>query len=827
MPVIEPPIFGANFVDGSVYINGTRQLGYNPFTGFILDSIHSQTTDTITYQVLITQIQPDQIIENIAQVPFKYQITPGGTIISSEKDSNKVTTRTNFVTMTIPETVDKPYATIGEILYYSINMSNTGNIDAINTTFLSTIQAEATFIPNTVAINGLIQLGYDPNLGFSIGTISPENTVNVTFQVKVNSVPNPNIIYNNSQLVYSYKPDPNGAPVTDTLTSNRVDTIINKASFSITKSVDKTYAVIGDSLVYKCILSNTGTVDLTNVFFNDELSTYIKFIPGILYINGTTFIDYNPSDGFPIGTIHPNDSIEVIFATHVISAPPFGYLINMGEITYTYKVNPNTPIITESKKSNAVQTKVINGNLTLSKYASLSYATIDNIINYSFDISNTGNVTVNNISFFDEIPIGTTFVANSVIVNGINKPDYNPIKGFNITPLNVGQVMTISFNVKVTSVPAPNTITNNGFAIYSYIINPDMPAVSKTSTSNNVTTVINKGMATLTKVVDKNYATINDVVTYNITAHNTGTVLLNNIQFKDLLPTGATFVTDSVTIDNNSYVGYDPNIGFPLPNILPDGASIVSFKATITSVPTPPKVDNHANISYKYKINPTGQDYIDSALSNTVTTNINQITVTNTKTVDKLYAKVTDTLTYTSVIKNNGNIIITDTNFTDIIEPETTFIPGSVTIDNVPYPDFNPAVGFTLETIAPNKTITVVFKVTVTTLPHKGTVNNKSVIYYKYKINPSGSEILSNMESNTVSTSIVSGTLTVAKSTNRNYARLSDTINYSFVITNTGNKLLSSLFFQDTIQTQSTFNSGTVFVDGVKKDNYNPSNGFF
>ena len=236
--------------------------------------------------------------------------------------------------------------------------------------------------------------------------------------------------------------------------------------------------------------------------------------------------------------------------------------MNMGEITYTYKLNPNTPIITESKKSNAVQTKVINGNLTLTKYTSLSYATIDNTINYSFDISNTGNVTVNNISFFDQIPIGTTFIANSVIVNGITKPDYNPITGFNINPLNVGQVMTISFNVKVTSVPAPNTINNNGFATYSYIINPDMPPTSKTSTSNNVPTVINKDLAILTTVVDKNYATVNDIVTYTTTARNAGTVILTNVQFKDLLPSGATFLPNSVTIDNNSYTGYDPNVGF-------------------------------------------------------------------------------------------------------------------------------------------------------------------------------------------------------------------------------------------------------------------------
>lgn len=824
--VIEPPVAGTSFVDGSVYINGIRKLGYNPFTGFTLDSIDAQTTTTITYQVVVTQIQPNQIVENIAKIPFKYQISSDTPVISSEKDSNKVTTRTNYVIMNIDENVDKAYATLDNILYYSINIPNDGNIDAINTIFLSTIQAEGAFIPNTVAINGLIQPGFDPNLGFSVGTISPGNKVNVTFQVKVNSVPNPNIIYNNSELIYSYKPDPNEAPITDTIISNRVQTIINKASSTFTKYVDRSYALIDEYLVYKCIIANNGTVDLTDVYFNDEISTYVKLVTGSVYINGINYPDYDPNDAFYIGTINPTESVEVLFGVQVIKAPTFGYVMNMGDMTYSYRVNPNSPVITESKKSNAVQTKVVYGNLTLNKYANLSYATIGNKINYSLEISNTGNVTVNNVYFFDPIPNGATFVSGSVIVNGIKKPDYNPVTGFNINSLNVGQVVTINFDVTVTSIPSPNSITNNSSATYSYIINPDMPPVSKTSTSNNVTTVINKGSAELTKIVDKGYATINDIITYTITAQNTGTVTLTNINFNDLISTGATFVPDSVIIDNESYPGYDPNVGFILSDILPGGASIVSFKATVTSVPTPPKVDNHAHINYKYKINPTGEDYTGSVASNTVTTYINRVTVTNTKSVDKLYVEVTDTLTYTSVIKNTGNTNVTDTNFVDIIEPETTFNTGSVTIDGVSYPDYDPTVGFTLGTIGPNETRTVVFKATVSKLPERGYVDNKSTIYYKYRINPSEPDILSNSESNTVTTYIKSGTLTISKNSNRAYARLTDNIEYSFVVTNTGNTLLSNLFFQDTIQSESTFNSGTVFINGVKKENYNPNSGF-
>jgi uncharacterized repeat protein (TIGR01451 family) len=825
--VIEPPVAGTTFVDGSVYINKVNKPDYNPFTGFTIDSIDAQTTTTITYQVLVNEIQPNQIIENIAKVPFKYQISSDEPIISSEKDSNKVTTRTNYVVMNISETVDKAYCSTKDILYYSVNITNSGNIDAINTNFSSAIKEYTSFIPNTVAINGLTQQGFNPNLGFSLGTISPGNTINVSFQVRVNSVPTPNIIYNSSNLVYSYKPDPTGNAITSSITSNTVQTIVNKASFTFTKSVDKTYASIQEFLVYKCIISNTGTVTLKDVYFNDEIPSYVNFVTKSVYVNGINYSDYNPSNSFYIGNVEPNESIEILFGVQIISAPPFGYISNMGDITYSYRLNPNSPIITESKKSNEVQTKVANGDLTLTKYASLSYASIGDKINYSFDISNTGNVTVNNIFFFDAIPNGITFVSSSVLVNGISKPEFDPVKGFNIGSLNVGQVATVSFDVLVSSMPSPNTITNKSSATYSYIVNSNVAPVSKTSNSNNVTTTINKAAAELTKAVDKSYATINDIVTYTITAYNKGTVTLTDAQLADLITAGADFVIGSVIIDNKEYPSYNPTLGFNLPDILSGGSVVISFKALIKNMPQSAKIDNYGVMTYKYKINPSGSQYKDSATSNTVTTYINQVMITNIKSVDKQYAEVNDVLTYTFVIKNDGNINLNDTKFLDELETGLTFNLGSVTINGIPFTDYNPINGFTLGSIEPNKTNTIVFKATVSSLPEAGYINNKSIIYYSYKINPSDSAVLANKNSNIVTTAIKAGTLTITKNTNRDYARLTDTIEYSFIIKNTGNTTLRNLFFQDTIQAESSFNSGSVYVDEVQKQNFNPNNGFY
>lgn len=825
--VKEPDIPGASFEVGSVTVNGISNPILDPFVGFTLaTAIAPQATTTITYGVQINELQPGELIENIAQVPFKYQIQEGGPVVDTEVDSNKVITRSNFVVMTIPETVDKAYATVDDILYYSVNLTNTGNIDATNTIFQSYIQTDTSFVPNSVAINGVIQTGYNPNTGFSVGTIAPGDTINVKFRARVLRVPTPNVVYNQSQLTYDYQPDPNGNHITSTVMSNTVQTIIDVAQYTIEKTVDKDYARVNDYLVYTTSITNTGTVDLTNVSFADNLASFLNFVPHTVYIDGVNYPDYDPNVGFELAMIHPTEVYRIIFGVQIMSAPPVGYVLNTSHMTCTYQENPTSPVITETTYSNSVRTEVVEGNMSVTKLASKSYAALGDTITYSFNVANTGTTSVENVRFIDNIPTGATLVAGSVVVNGISKPDYNPNVGFNLGEFVVGQVQTIQFDVIVNSIPQPNRIINNAVVSFEYYWSPQAQPISKSVDSNAVTTIINKGSATLTKQVNKAYAAIGDTLVYTVTATNTGTVALSNVGFIDLVQAGATFITDSVKIDGIAKPGYDPNVGFLLDDIAPGGDCIVNFSVTVTSLPIPPQIDNTAQITYRYYINPNESSIAGSSTSNTVTTYISQMIVTNTKTVDKVYATIGNTLTYTSQITNFGNVDMTNTNFTDNVPVGTTFVAGSVSIDGINYAAYDPNVGFALGTLTPNQTVTVVFNANVTSVPVGGVCHNTSDVSYDYKIDPTMPSIMANALSNTVTTYIKVGQLAITKAANRQEAKVTDVISYSFILNNLGNTPLSTMVFQDAIQVESSFNTGTVTINGTSYPSYNPNTGF-
>lgn len=825
--VQEPQIPGTSFVTGSVTINGTTQASLNPFTGFALTSpINPQQTTTVTYQVLVNELNPANTIENTAQVPFKYQISQGSSIISAEKHSNTVDTVANYVCMNVTKTVDKAYATIGDNLYYAINISNNGNINATNTMFLDALQSQISLISGSVAINGIYYPTYDPTQGFTIGTICPSETVEITFQAKVNSVPNPNIVSNHASLLYLYQPDPNGSTESNTVYSNTVQTTINRASYTVTKSVNKVYAQLGDSLVYTIAIQNTGTVNLINIIFADYIGVWMNLYPGTVYINGINYPDYDPSQSFPIDDLHPGDIATVIFATTIVQNPSVGYIPNMAEATMTYQVNPTSPEVTKTVYSNVVTTYDPTGTLSVVKSVDKAYAIVGDTLTYSFVVTNTGNTTEYNTLFADKLQAEATFASGSVMVNGISQPTYDPAKGFTLGTMYLGQVVNVSFQVTVNSLPSPNVIKNNATTSFSYYIDPDGQPITKTSTSNTVTTTINSYSATLAKSVDKAYATIGDVLTYTVTANNTGTVDLTSVNFVDTIQSGATFVAGSVYVNGVNNANANPNTGFSISSISAGGSSVVTFQVTVTSVPTPPQINNTASMTFKYQLTPTSSYVNGSLTSNTITTNVNTMSATLTKAVDKTYATVGDVLTYTSVITNNGNINLTNTNFIDNIPSITTFNTGSVYINGTNEPDYDPTLGFSLGTVAPGSPVTVVFEVTVESVPSSGYVTNASNVSYQYQINPNLPPVSDNLTSNAVTTYVNMGNLTITKAADRSIVRLTDVITYSFVITNTGNTTLKNLSFEDTIQAESSFNTGTVYINGKNQPNLDPDNGF-
>ncbi|MBD5132797.1 MAG: DUF11 domain-containing protein [Clostridiales bacterium] len=214
---------------------------------------------------------------------------------------------------------------------------------------------------------------------------------------------------------------------------------------------------------------------------------------------------------------------------------------------------------------------------------------------------------------------------------------------------------------------------------------------------------------TVLKSADKTYAEVGEQISYTLEIKNTGTVNALNTTVNDMLPPETTLVPNSVTVDGVPYAGALPVV---IPTIAPDQTVVVSFSVTVNSLPAVNPVFNVARADYEF-FPFAGYPAESFSNANPVSVFIVSRSVTNVKSVDKAFAVQGDILTYTSVIKNTGNIPITTAIFKDEIPAGTTFVNGSVTIDGTSYPSYDPAVGFFAANLTPQASITVTFQVQV------------------------------------------------------------------------------------------------------------------
>lgn len=73
---------------------------------------------------------------------------------------------------------------------------------------------------------------------------------------------------------------------------------------------------------------------------------------------------------------------------------------------------------------------IIVRDLTNVKSVDKAFAVKGDILTYTSVVKNAGSVPITDVIFKDVIPAGTTFIENSVYIDGVNYPAYNPETGF-------------------------------------------------------------------------------------------------------------------------------------------------------------------------------------------------------------------------------------------------------------------------------------------------------------------------------------------------------------------------------------------------------------
>ncbi|PHF55864.1 cell surface protein [Bacillus toyonensis] len=815
---------GTSFVPNSVIVNGVTQPGVTP-ANINIGSINANATITASFQVVITSIPNPNPISNNASISYNFIVDPNASPVSKNTTSTTTFTQVNDANVISAKTVDREFATVGDILTYTIILTNAGSVSADSPTFVDTNPDGTTFIPNTFLINGVLQNNADPNIGVPLPAIPANSSLTVSYQVTVISLPAQNPTTNSSSTQYSFILNPGDPPTIETSLSNTVSTQINVANVVIVKQVDLTIADVGQPITYTIALANPGNTPANNVVVTDILPPGTTLVPNSIFIGGALQLGADPSVGLQVGTIPAGGITTIVFQISANSLPLPNPVQNSAALQYSFIADPNLPAVVRNATSNIVTTQINTANIVATKLTSTNSADVSDVITYATILTNNGNIPASNVTFTDIIPAGTIFLPNTVTINGVPIANANPANGIFIGTIGANSSRTVSFQVSVPTIPSPNPITNQSSTTFQYTYDPSKPVVMQMIASNTVQTTINNATITAAKSADKQFANVNDIITYTTTLMNNGNTLTSNVIFTDVIPNGTSFIPNSVTVNGNTLPNVNPASGIAIDPINPNANTIISFQVQVNSIPNPNPIPNQSNTTYQYVVDPNLPPASANALSNVITTQINNATIVATKSVNTPTAAIGDIVTYTIAVTNTGNTPASATVLMDGLGAGASFIQNSVTINNVPQPGLDPSLGIHLADISPGDTVFITFQAQILAIPPSGTLTNNALVNYEYTVNPNQSPAVGSTITNTTVTPIIDATLSINKTVNSTFATIGDTLTFTSTITNSGNTTANNVIFTDLIPNGTTFIPNSFTINGTTIPNANPQNG--
>ncbi|MDU6250033.1 MAG: hypothetical protein E6612_14105, partial [Paeniclostridium sordellii] len=392
----------------------------NPATGINIDKIDVGVTVIITYQVTVTSMPSTNPMANIANVTYSYIVDP--TEIPPVIANGNGTTHRVYTSISSPnliglddftKSVDKQYATVGDILTYRLTIHNSSqNLTANNvvvkdsppnnTNFKEVVHVIDKTTSNTIAYTGNLE-----TIGITITNgIAPKQTIEIAYEVTVSSLPNPNNLLNYATLDYTYTGG-SGNIITNT-TATEIFTADLKSPGNSIKKVNKEFSYVGDVLTYYISIKNTGNTSANNVVIKDSLPSEVSLVLGSLVVD-------NPYTGDDIVTgitlvnpIQPNEVIDIVFQANVDKIPITNPIENYANISYEYTVAPslvngeNDNLIVGPATTN-INFADLKSNFT--KSVNEQYIDINGVLIYEIRMINIGNTKANNVLITDTIPI--------------------------------------------------------------------------------------------------------------------------------------------------------------------------------------------------------------------------------------------------------------------------------------------------------------------------------------------------------------------------------------------------------------------------------------
>jgi uncharacterized repeat protein (TIGR01451 family) len=539
----------------------------------------------------------------------------------------------------------------GDILTYTVDVSNLGDYKSTNTIFKDLIPAGTTYVPSSTTHNGTAVPDVGGVMPFVAGkTINSPGQPNgvvqkgsnavLTFKVKVDAnasapISNQGTVTSN-EVIVPVKTDSTALPGTTDPTISEV--IAPKTDLSVTKTVDKaTTAILNDTLTYDVVFKNNGPDNSAGAIIKDVLpaGTTTQTIVSCTAAGGATcpalaLTVAQLQAGFTVNSLPNGGSLNYKIS---VKAPTKGIVNNIASIMPVI-ASQDTNLANNSANAETKVNCTVAGapdlncdgqtddtDLKATKTANKPFYGQGETVTYTVvyenkDTKPNGYPTIQD-AFPAELDAGTIVSCTTPFLSAYACP--NP--AITLAQLKAGYQLPfiLPAGAKLTYTISGVTKTSGEFT-NTATMTPYPGVVDKAPADNtsSVTSKVPVADLKVTKTVDKDEVVFGESVNYTVTYSNAGPDAAPNALLKDAFPAGATalsIISCTPSGAPSCPSGNDFANGVVAP-LMPAGSSYTYvFKATLPTINTVYK--NTASIVPGTSLDPDSANNTASATTKT------------------------------------------------------------------------------------------------------------------------------------------------------------------------------------------------------------------
>ncbi len=363
---------------------------------------------TLVLSLGLTNIAKAETLTNTATATY----TVNGENL--ERSASKTITKDSVVTtpdeITLQKQANKTEATYGDLIRYTIIVSNPNSNKLENITVQDILPTGLIYKAGSAALNNnplnASQLVVSGNtLSFKLGSLAAQNSARLTYQVAVgdNSSVGPAI---NQAFVTSESAN-------STIKQAQVN--INDALLAplqLEKRVNKNSAKIGDAIRYTLSINNPNRVAIAALRVRDDMPAGLEYIAGSAKLNNNDTVNVDRSSGlvFKLGAIPAHAQWTLTYDAQIKSGVQSSTLLNQARII------TNQPAANSSTAKAVVE--LISDNIVISKTVDKQQVNISDELEYQVTIRNPAQHDLDNLAIDDVMPAGFIYINDSARLDG-------------------------------------------------------------------------------------------------------------------------------------------------------------------------------------------------------------------------------------------------------------------------------------------------------------------------------------------------------------------------------------------------------------------------